>query len=113
MAHKTAELLHLRLSNNAHEIDVSRVYHKTTSGLCCPSSCSEEGLHTVLGYRNVSRLHATTGLLGLSLMTDSSDTWLMETLSSESSTGVVVLATLLLCIPSAIPSISQPHCQNL
>ena len=38
----------------------------------------------MLGYRNISRLQATTGLLGLGLMADSSsDTWLMESLSSE------------------------------
>ena len=55
--------------------------------MCC--SCSEDGLFKVLGYRNISRLHATTGLLGLSLMTGTSSSsdddgaWLMETLSSE------------------------------
>jgi hypothetical protein len=58
---------------------LSRHYLTTCSLI---HSCSEDGLYTVLGYRNISRLHATSGLLGLSLMAGSSDTWLMDTLTN-------------------------------
>ena len=56
-------------------------------------SCSEDGLHTVLGYRNISRLQAMAGILGLSLMSDtSSENWLMDSLQGEEEEEEVVLA---------------------
>lgn len=79
-----------------------------------PSSCSEDGLHTVLGYRNISRLHATMGLLGLSLMNDtSSDTWLMESLTSETCVCVCVCDVLLFPTDVCSDSTSEESIETL